>query len=71
MTDPKKKTIPTGCERSYLNVPTTTMNRIRDEAAREGCTISHIATRVLNAYARGEIRQQFVLLPPKPGEPRY
>ena len=73
MTDPKKKSVPAGSERSYLNVPITTMNRIREEAARECCSINYIVAGVLNAYARGEIRQQFVQQQPGgplPGEPR-
>lgn len=46
-----------GTEPTRLNVPAATMRAIRDEAAREGCSMNHIATQVLNAYARGEIKR--------------
>ena len=62
---PKPRHCPQGTERTSFNLPTRTMDAIRQEAGAEGCSLNHIAAQVLNAYARGEIRRGFT----QPSEP--
>ncbi len=55
----KKQTKPIGTGTARFYLPITTLEALRAEAAREGCSMTYIVGRVLNAYARGEIRQEF------------
>ena len=65
MQKPNPKRCPVGNERTSFNIPIRTMAFIRHEAEQEGCTLNHIAAKVLNGYARGEFRCGFI----QPGEP--
>jgi hypothetical protein len=59
MTKEQKKTRPGGTEPAKWNIPSGTMDALRAEAGAEGCSVTHIAVQVLNAYARGDIRKDF------------
>lgn len=58
MTD-KRSRLPAGTEPVKFNIPCPTMEALRREADRYGCSVTSIANRVLGAYASGEIRQEF------------
>lgn len=62
-----KKNLPAGTEITKINVPTVTMAVIRKQARADGCSITHIVTILLNACARGEIKQGFCLAHPGAG----
>lgn len=64
MNEPQKgKPALVGTEPAKFYLPATTMAALRREAAMEGCAVTHIAGRVLNAYARGEIKHGFTQEP--------
>ena len=51
---------PAGMDTLRAAVPIETARWFRDLAAKEGIAIQAVLAPVLNAYARGELRQQFV-----------
>ena len=62
MLKPNPKRCPVGNERTSFNIPIRTMEFIRNEAEQEGCTLNHVAAKVLNGYARGEFKCSFTQL---------
>ncbi|MGI4871482.1 MAG: hypothetical protein ACRYFX_09925 [Janthinobacterium lividum] len=54
-----KKKQPAGTVVGKFSLPSETMDKLRGIAAKEGCTMTYIATQLLNAYTRGEIKLRF------------
>jgi hypothetical protein len=64
---PKDKRAQKGVEFIRVTVPAARAEQLRKLAADEGITVQGLLAPVLNSFAKGEIRREYVMPAPQPG----